>query len=98
MTSSTSRIFSPVAHVPRPEPIHLVPIPDLRGRGVGIVDNAKPNAAFLFASIAGHLREHYGVSEIVVERKITAGEAISDGAFERLVADRPALVLTGSGD
>ena len=98
MTPSTLRIFSPVARVPRPEPIDLVPIPDLRGRAVVIVDNAKPNAALLFADVGDRLRERYGVSEIVVERKVTAGEAISDVAFERLAADRSALVLTGSGD
>lgn len=50
--------------------IPLAPRPmDLAGKVVGLLDNTKEQADIILATVAEALREHYGVSKVVVRRK-----------------------------
>ena len=50
--------------------IPLAPRPiDLVGKVVGLIDNTKEQADVILETIAEELRAHYGVKEVIIERK-----------------------------
>ena len=62
--------------------IALAPRPmDLAGKVVGLLDNTKEQADVILETIAGVLRERYGVAKVVIRRK----EAFSRPATEALL-------------
>lgn len=62
--------------------IPLAPRPmDLAGKVVGLLDNTKEQADVIFETVAGVLRERFGVARVVIRRK----EAFSRPATEALL-------------
>jgi hypothetical protein len=62
--------------------ILLAPRPmDLAGKVVGLLDNTKEQADVILETVAGVLRERYGVAKVVIRRK----EAFSRPATEALL-------------
>ncbi len=62
--------------------ISLAPRPmDLAGKVVGLLDNTKEQADVIFETVAGVLRERFGVAQVVIRRK----EAFSRPATEALL-------------
>jgi hypothetical protein len=50
--------------------IALAPRPmDLAGKVVGLLDNTKEQADVILETIAGALRERYGVAKVIIRRK-----------------------------
>jgi hypothetical protein len=62
--------------------IPLAPRPmDLAGKVVGLLDNTKEQADVILETVAGVLRERYGVAKVIIRRK----EAFSRPATEALL-------------
>jgi hypothetical protein len=70
------------------EPQRLAPrLSSLQGRTVGLIDNHKRNADIYLEELSRLLQERYGVSQVVMYRKInqslpTAGEVLDQLAGE----------------
>ena len=69
----------------------------LRGLTVGLLANGKSNGMALLDRIAAHLRERYGVTEIVRVAKTNASAPAREEDTEFL-AKRCAAVVTAVGD
>ncbi len=89
---------------PRPESWTLAPSPgSLSGLRIGVLDNGKPNAAFVLAYAARRLAADTGAQVTLVTKKgpfgMSANAAIpmSPDIFERLI-DETDIVLTGLAD
>lgn len=54
---------------------------DLVGKVVGLIDNTKEQADVILETVAKELREHYGVKDVIIERK----EAFSKPASPALI-------------
>ena len=67
----------------------------LAGKRIGILDNSKPNAGLLLASLADRLAARTGATVSVVERKNGALPAPDDMLARLAEAE---VVLTGSAD
>lgn len=70
---------------------------DLRGKRIGILDNAKSNADLLMLRIAGLLCQENGAAEVVHRRKTHAATGATKELLDEMAA-RCDAVLLGSGD
>ncbi len=70
---------------------------DLRGKRIGILDNAKPNADVLMLRLAELLRQECGAGEVVHRRKPHAAAGATEDLLNEMAA-RCDAVLLGSGD
>lgn len=95
---TTITVFKPLAPEVRRDEVVRSPLPDLRGATLGVIENTKPNARRLLTGAAEELKDRFGAGQVVVERKNSAAEGMSDDAFERLRKQQAMLVLAGSGD
>lgn len=93
---ATVRVYDPTA----PSSVRggrMAPRPvALNGTVAGILDNGKANAGLLMAGIVDHLKEQYGVRDVIVRKKPVAGPAAP-----QVIADLKAncdFVLVGSAD
>ena len=73
------------------------PLPTLKGKVVGFIDNSKPNFNFLADDLADLLIAKYGVARAVRHRKPTASVSASREVFAD-IQKQCDLVITGSGD
>jgi hypothetical protein len=90
------RVLSPVGQL-RARLHRAPPLPDLRDKTVGFIDNRKTNFDVLVGLVGTALRERYGVVEVIHHQKAHAAV----GAAPELLAEmarRCDLVITGSGD
>jgi hypothetical protein len=69
----------------------------LRGRVVGVIDNAKPNFNALVDDLAELLVAKYGVRKVIKRRKRAASVPAPEAVIAEL-AESCDLVITGSGD
>ena len=69
----------------------------MAGKVIGFIDNSKPNFNLLAEDLSQLLIDQYGVKEVMVRRKRSASQGLSDDAMGELVAQVDA-VITGSGD
>lgn len=80
----------PPSHQPAPR------LRELRGRTLGLLDNAKPNADALLGGISERLLADHGVKAIVRFRKQISGVGASPEVLDSLA--RCDGVFTGTGD
>ena len=73
------------------------PLPDLRGKTVGFIDNRKTNFDLLVDLMGTALREHYGVAQVLHRQKAHAAVAATPEILAEMVRACD-LVITGSGD
>lgn len=71
----THMVLDPTGVV-RPPKLDLTPAPsDLTGIGIGLIDNSKPNGAFVLEWIGRQLEERYGVSLHWIHKRTEARPA-----------------------
>jgi hypothetical protein len=90
------RVLNPAgqrrAHV-----VEAPPLPELRGKTVGFIDNRKTNFDALVEMMATELREQYGVARVLHRQKAHAAVAATPEILAEM-ARACDLVITGSGD
>lgn len=96
--TETVRILTPVAPEGQRPIVEPSPLPNLSGAVLGIIENTKPNARAVLSGLAERLRDKRHTDQVVVERKNSAAEGMTEGAYQRLRAQQSALVFAGSGD
>ena len=69
----------------------------LAGKVVGFIDNSKPNFNHLVEDLSRLLIERHGVKAVVMRRKRSASQGLSEEVMNELVGQVDA-VITGSGD
>lgn len=90
------RVLSPAGEV-RVGAVEVPPLPDLRGRTVGFIDNRKTNFDVLVELMGTALREQHGVARLVHHQKAHAAVAAAPEVLAEL-ARTCDLVIAGSGD
>jgi hypothetical protein len=73
------------------------PLPTLRGKVIGFIDNSKPNFHLLADDLAELLVSRYGAAGVVRHRKLSASIPAPESVMEE-VTTQCDLVITGSGD
>ena len=73
------------------------PLDDLAGKVIGFIDNSKPNFNHLVEDLSRILIEEHGIKGVVLRRKRSASQGLSEAVMSDLVAQVDA-VITGSGD
>jgi hypothetical protein len=73
------------------------PLPTLRGKVIGFIDNSKPNFHVLADDLAELLVTRHGAAGVVRHRKLSASIPAPDNIVEDIAA-KCDLVITGSGD
>ena len=95
MTHPGFVLYDPTAE-PRAVASPLAPrLASLGGKRAGILDNGKANAGTLMLAIVDHLRERYGVTEVVKREKPVAGPPRPEVVDALAQCD---FVLVGSAD
>ena len=90
-------IFDPTVS-PVEEKIEFVPLPqNLKGLRVGLVENSKHNSDVLLLKIADRLRARYQTEMVMLHRKQSASDYVTDEALDAL-KKKADFVLTGIGD
>lgn len=95
-TMAKIRVLSPAGEL-RARVLQAPPLPDLRGKTVGFIDNRKTNFDTLVDIMGKALREQYGVAQVIHRQKAHAAV----GATPEVLAEMARtcdLVITGSGD
>ena len=69
----------------------------LAGKVIGFIDNSKPNFHYLVEDLSRVLVEQHGVKGVVLRRKRSASQGLSEAVMDKLVGQVDA-VITGSGD
>lgn len=88
-------VYDPTAE-PKVSGVRLAArLPSLHGTRVGILDNRKANAGRLMLAVVDHLRERYGLAEVVHRDKPIAGPPAPDIVRDLSSCD---FVLVGSAD
>ncbi len=82
----------PEAQAPAPR------LKSLQAKRVVLLDISKPGGSIFLDSLEQWLRERYGVSEIVRERKPTFAKPAPDDVMARLLAHRPDAVIEALAD
>jgi len=95
--SSSMLVYEPVA------PCLTLPqksrhsLDKLTGKVIGFIDNSKPNFNYLAEDLSRLLINKYGAKGVVMRRKRSASQGLSEAAMDELVEQTDAIV-TGSGD
>ena len=90
-------IFDPTIS-PVKESIFYAPRPkDLDGLRVGLIENTKHNSAVLLLRIAERLKEQFGMEMVLINRKRSAGDHVTEDVIEDLKA-KADFVIAGIGD
>ena len=90
-------IFDPTIP-PVKESISYAPRPkDLNGLRVGLIENTKHNSAVLLLRIAERLKERFGMEMVLINRKPSAGDHVTEDVIEDL-KEKADFVIAGIGD
>lgn len=90
-------IFDPTTS-PTKESISYAPRPkNLNGLKVGLVENTKHNSDVLLLRIAERLKERFGMEMVLINRKKSAGDHVTDNAIMDL-KEKADFVISGIGD
>jgi hypothetical protein len=90
-------IFDPTV-TPVREKIFFAPRPQrLIGLKVGLVENTKHNSDVLLLKIAERLKEKYEIETVLLHRKKTASDYVTDEAIDQL-KKKSDFVIAGIGD
>ena len=73
------------------------PLDGLAGKVIGFIDNSKPNFNHLVEDLSRILIEEHGIKGVVLRRKRSASQGLSEAVMSDLVEQVDA-VITGSGD
>jgi hypothetical protein len=90
------RVLNPAGQL-RANVVQAPPLPDLRGKTVGFIDNRKTNFDLLVDLMGAALREQYGVARVLHRQKAHAAVAATPEILAEM-ARACDLVITGSGD
>jgi hypothetical protein len=71
--------------------------PSLRGKRVALVENTKPNAAVLLASVGRQLEREHGVRSAVMFSKSYFGTPVEESLIQRILRNSD-FVVAGIGD
>ncbi len=89
-------IFDPTIS-PVKESISYAPRPkDLNGLRVGLIENTKHNSAVLLLRIAERLKERFGMEMVLINRKRSAGDHVTEDVIEDL-KEKADFVIAGIG-
>jgi hypothetical protein len=69
----------------------------LAGKVIGFIDNSKPNFNYLAEDLSRLLIEKHGAKSVVMRRKRSASQGLSEAVMNELVEQTDAII-TGSGD
>ena len=69
----------------------------LAGKVIGFIDNSKPNFIYLAEDLSRLLIEKHGAKGVVMRRKRSASQGLSEALMNELVEQTDAII-TGSGD
>ena len=95
--SSTLLVYEPVAPCLTAAQPARQSLDGLAGKVIGFIDNSKPNFNHLVEDLSRELIEKHGVKSIVMRRKRSASQGVSEAVMNELVEQADA-VITGSGD
>ncbi|GAA3731402.1 hypothetical protein GCM10022225_11570 [Plantactinospora mayteni] len=88
MTDWAGVILDPTGDADRGADTTLAPrLGSLRGATLGLLDNGKPNGSVLLGEIGDHLRDRYGVREVVMYTKSYFGTPVDQTLTERIVQE-----------
>ena len=91
-------LLDPTGESERATDTTLAPrLPSLRGLTVGLLDNAKPNAAVLLSEIGAELQRGHGVRASVLHTKGYFGTPVEETQIQRIVRNCD-FVVAGVGD
>ena len=90
-------IFDPTV-APVKEKIFYTPRPqNLNGLRVGLIENSKHNSDVLLLKIADRLKARYGIEMVLLHRKESASDYVTDEAIDEL-KQKADFVIAGIGD
>jgi len=90
-------IFDPTASSVK-EKILFAPRPqNLNGLKVGLIENSKHNSDVLLLKIADRLKAKYGIEMVLLHRKESASDYVTDAAIDEL-KQKADFVIAGIGD
>ena len=90
-------ILDPTLSPPR-ESISYAPRPkNLNGLRVGLIENTKHNSDVLLLRIAEQLKEQFGMEMVLISRKKSAGDHVTDTVIMDLKG-KADFVIAGIGD
>jgi hypothetical protein len=88
MTDPLSWILDPTGDSDRAADTTLAPrLGSLRGKTLGLLDNGKPNGSVLLTEIGNHLRERYGLRDVIMYTKSYFGTPVDQTLIERIMAE-----------
>jgi hypothetical protein len=88
MTESIHGILDPTGDAGLNADTTLAPrLGSVRGKTLGLLDNGKPNGAVLLTEIGDHLREQYGLRDVVMYTKGYFGTPVEQTLVERIMAE-----------
>lgn len=86
-------VLDPSGHVWAPAPAQAVRVADLRGKTVGILDDAAPNTGYLMDRVGELLKEQGGAARIVTRRKANFSAPAPKAMIEELCREADAVVV-----
>jgi hypothetical protein len=90
-------IFDPTVSSAK-EQILFAPRPqNLNGLRVGLIENSKHNSDVLLLKIADRLKAKYGIEMVLLHRKESASDYVTDEAIDEL-KQKADFVIAGIGD
>lgn len=88
MTDPLSWILDPTGDSDGAADTTLAPrLGSLRGKTLGLLDNGKPNGSVLLTEIGNHLRERYGLRDVIMYTKSYFGTPVDQTLVERIMAE-----------
>ena len=90
-------VFSPMAPTATRREQQRLRVDTLKGKVVGVIDNAKPNFNHLVEDLAEMLKKQLGVKEVIIRRKRAASIPAPVSYIDEMAASCD-VVITGSGD
>ena len=91
-------ILDPTGQSERVRAVRLAPrVGDLSGLRLGLLDNAKPNAALVLQTLAQQLRSQYHLGEVATFTKSYFGTPVEEDRAKE-IAQSCEAVIAGVGD
>ena len=95
--ATTTLIYDPVAPCVTPAQGSRRSLDTLARKTIGFIDNSKPTFNHLVERLGALLTAKHGVCKIVVRRKRSASQGLSEAQMNEL-AEQCDAIVTGSGD
>jgi hypothetical protein len=86
---TVSSVKEQILFAPRPQ--------NLNGLRVGLIENSKHNSDVLLLKIADRLKAKYGIEMVLLHRKESASDYVTDEAIDEL-KQKADFVIAGIGD